>query len=481
MQGHILAESRKVTFVNKYRGIIGLLVGLTVTLTARASLTEQEVAQLGISGTPLTPLGAIRAGNEAGTIPEWDGGLTQPPAGYIEGGVWVDPYEADSPIYTITAHNYQQYVSQLTLGQVEMFKRYPETFKMIVYPSRRSAAYPTAVYENTLKYAAGISKCGGPSDNCLEGLPAEGGALPFPIPKTGHEVAFNTSFRFIAKHYYWKPNSFVVTEAGRYEVTEAEEWLLFPYWMTSSERPSDPYFTRNGGGTWCLGRNYISPTRLSGQQIGGCNYTKSLDFDVYLYLPGQRRVRKAPEIGFYDQPLTGSDGLSTSDTRWGYTMTYSTEWFDWKLLGRQEVLIPYNNYRLADFKKFTFDDIFKKNHINPELIRYELHRLWVVEGTVRPEFRHLSPRRVMYVDEDSWYTLAVQLYDADNNPFRYVELFPMTYYEVPTVFPVGDAHYDLKTGRYATYPYFPREAIDWQQEVDPARFTPQGLRRYGLR
>lgn len=467
--------------MNMFKKIGSFFVGLSIVLPASAALTSQELSQLGVTGTPLTPMGAIRAGNEAGTIPAWDGGLSQPPAGYKEGGVWVDPYASDSPLYTIDARNYEQYAAQLTSGQIEMFKRYPETYKMNVYPTRRSAAYPTFVYENTLKYSGGISKCGGPSDNCLEGLPSEGGALPFPIPKTGHEVAFNTSFRFIAKHYYWKPNSFVVTESGAYETSAAEEWLLFPYWMQSGERPQDPYFSRNGGATWCLARNYISPTRLAGQQFGGCNYTKSLDFDVYLYLPGQRRVRKAPEIGFYDQPLTGSDGLATSDNRWGYTMTYSTEWFDWKLVGRQEVLIPYNNYPLADFEKVKFDDIFKKNHINQDLVRYELHRVWVVEGKVRPEFRHLSPRRVMYVDEDSWFTLSALLFDADDKPFRHVELFPMTYYEVPTVFPVGDAHYDLKSGRYGTYPYFPREAIDWQQIPDPGRFTPQGLRRFGLR
>ena len=49
---------------------------------ALAAATPEQAAQLGKN---LTPLGAEKAGNTAGTIPAWDGGLTKPPEGFNEG------------------------------------------------------------------------------------------------------------------------------------------------------------------------------------------------------------------------------------------------------------------------------------------------------------------------------------------------------------------------------------------------------------
>src|SRR5262249_37452572 len=104
-------------------------------------------------GKSLTPVGAERAGNKDGTIPEWTGGITQPPAGYKVGMHHPDPYASDKPVFTIDAKNYKQYAEKLGAGQVAMFEKYPN-WKMVVYPTRRSASFPERTYEMTIKNAA---------------------------------------------------------------------------------------------------------------------------------------------------------------------------------------------------------------------------------------------------------------------------------------------------------------------------------------
>ena len=49
-----------------------------MSASAVAAVSPDEAAQL---GKTLTPTGAEKAGNKDGTIPEWTGGLTTPPAG----------------------------------------------------------------------------------------------------------------------------------------------------------------------------------------------------------------------------------------------------------------------------------------------------------------------------------------------------------------------------------------------------------------
>ena len=96
----------------------------------------------------LTPLGGEKAGNADGTIPAWDGGITKPPAGYTPGRHYVDPFAADKPLFTITQQNAGQYAAQLSEGHKAMLKTYP-SFKMNVYPTRRSASAPQRIYDAT--------------------------------------------------------------------------------------------------------------------------------------------------------------------------------------------------------------------------------------------------------------------------------------------------------------------------------------------
>ena len=119
--------------------ILASILVMTVSLSASAEMAADEVARLGVD---LTPLGGEKAGNAAGTIPAWDGGLTQAPSGYTEGGYYVDPYSSDGITVTITSGNMGEHADKLTEGHKGLLKTYPDSFKMNIYPTHRSAALP---------------------------------------------------------------------------------------------------------------------------------------------------------------------------------------------------------------------------------------------------------------------------------------------------------------------------------------------------
>src|SRR5210317_1314821 len=118
---------------------------------ALAGLTQEEADRLG--GDELTPVGAERAGNAAGTIPAWTGGMAELPAGYVEGEPLVDPFPDEQPLFTITEQNFEQYKDNLSPGQIALLKRYPNTYRMPVYKTHRTAAYPDSMYEAVKKDA----------------------------------------------------------------------------------------------------------------------------------------------------------------------------------------------------------------------------------------------------------------------------------------------------------------------------------------
>ena len=123
-----------------------LITALALSLLAGsvlAAVAPEEAAKLGNS---LTPLGAEKAGNADGSIPEWTGGLAKGAASVLSGGFLGDPFASEQPLFTITAQNLEQYRDKLSEGQVAMFKRYPETYRMAVYPSHRSVALPADIY-----------------------------------------------------------------------------------------------------------------------------------------------------------------------------------------------------------------------------------------------------------------------------------------------------------------------------------------------
>ena len=478
----------------------GLALTLAVLLSggpAVARVSPEQAAKLGMKDTELTPFGAIRAGNAEGTIPAWEGGITQPPAGYQEGDWYVDPYADDQPLFTITAQNYQQYADKLSAGQIAMFKKYPDTWKMPVYPSRRSASFPQWHYDNSIYNATRADWCNpspGPNreKRCLASDTWKPGVF-FPIPNDNAEVMWNHTFRFVGKWYTALSYGYNAFPDGKYAQQVKLDRFLIPLWIGpdagDESALTQERFTRSGGGGLCASQEDIEPPRTAGTIFSACLYLQDTNFDAYLYIPGQRRVRKAPEIGFYDSPGTGSDGLRTADSRWMYWLTGTEEWYDFEPLVRKEIFIPYNSYKIAQ-PGLTFDDIVMAGHNNPDYKRYELHRVWVVEAKLKPGFRHLSPHRFAYIDEDSWDGALGDMFDARGDLWRVSESYLMNFYDVPLPYFWGDDHTDLISGRHsalnAYYNIGPENQaappdFSIKGRPDPDLYTPAGLRKFGVR
>ncbi len=448
---------------------------LTLVLSISALVLASTVAlgglpadQLARLGKDLTPLGGERAGNADGTIPAWDGGITKAPAGYKEGEHYVDPYAADKILFSIDSKNVAQYADKLSAGQQAMLKAYP-TFHMNVYPTHRSASAPQRVYDGTRVSAATAQL----EDNG-NGVKNAIGGIPFPIPENGVEVIWNHLLRYRGDTVHRQVMQAALTRGGQYTPVQFDEETMFLYYL--------PDMTEQKLGNRLLYflQTVVSPARLAG---GILLVHETMDQiqqprDAWLYNPGQRRVRRAPQVA-YDNPGTAADNLRTSDQL--DMFNGAPDRYDWKLIGKKEIYVPYNAYRLQDPKLKT-KDLLTPLHVNPDPLRYELHRVWVVDATLKPGERHVYKRRTFYVDEDSWQILLVDQYDNRDQLWRVSEGHAMNFYNVPTIWTALETVTDLQTGRYLAMglsnegpPY------DFHLKRSEADFTPDALRREGVR
>lgn len=443
-----------------------VLIFLMIAPPGQAELPPEEIEKL---GTTLTPLGGERAGNAEGTIPPWDGGLTEPPPGYVVGKHYIDPFPDDKILFTITAENMDQHKAKLTAGHQAMLKAYPKTFNMHVYQSRRTAAAPQRIYEATRKVAATAKLVRG--GNGFTGAVV---GIPFPIPKSGLEVIWNHIVRWRADAAERTIAQVAPTRAGTYTLVKFEDKFDFQYaheGMTEQKLNNVVAF---------FIQKVVAPARLAG---GILLVHETLDQNkenrkAWIYNPGQRRVRRAPNVAF-DNPGTAADGQRTSDQ---FDMfNGSPERYDWELVGKKEVYVPYNNYKLQS-PEIKYHDILKPLHINPEYPRYELHRVWVVQARLKEGARHIYKHRTFYIDEDSWQTLVVDQYDNRDQLWRVSEGFAMNYYNVPNLWTTMEVHTDLQSGRYLAIG-LDNEYVPYSFKVSfsPRDFTPAALRRAGVR
>jgi hypothetical protein len=470
-----------------------LLSAALLPSIAFAQLGADELAKLGVSGTELTPMGAIRAGNADGSIPEWN---SQPIKGVVGGDKdsLADPYADEQPLFTITAANYSQYADKLTAGQIGMFKQYPETFKMNVYTTHRTGSYDPWVYDATIAQAKDVKICADYAAKgriCLDD-DIDGGGIPFPIPKTGEEAAWNHYLSFRGLSSEAMINGALIDSNGNRTDVIIQQRQTWPWWAKKGGvLKGTDWFNRDGGAVLCDSWQIEKPPRSSGLVFGGCNFVDNYDFQVYLYIPGQRRVRKAPEIGFHDSPSFASDGQRTVASRWMHWFGGSYPRHDYTAPVRKELFVPYNNYKLTN-KDTSFDEIFGEDHVNQDLVRYELHRVWVIDSTLKAGQRHLYKRHTAYFDEDTWIGLAFEAYDAKDRLWRVGEQYNTFFYGPNITRAVGDVQIDLINGRYTTFPNWQFQAgkemgfgapkitsteedIDYNIDI----FTPQGLRRFG--
>jgi mannose-6-phosphate isomerase-like protein (cupin superfamily) len=229
-----------------------------------------------------------------------------------------------------------------------------------------------------------------------------------------------------------------------------------------------------------------APARLSGNVLLAHETMNQVKEPrrAWIYNSGQRRVRLAPQVA-YDGPGTAADGLRTTDNFDMYNG--ATDRYNWKIVGKKEIYIPYNSYKLED-KKLKYKDVVHAGHLNPELPRYELHRVWVVEGVLKEGQRHIYAKRIFYVDEDSWYINVADHYDGRGEIWRVAEgHINMRYKHDDTLEYAGimgmgavEAIHDLQNGRYIALGLTNEiKESDGYKEFSSADFTPAALRRMG--
>ncbi len=442
-----------------------ILMSLFIAFGCAAALSEAEADRL---GRDLTPLGAERVGNAAGSIPPWTGGIMQPPADYRVGMHHPDPFAADPVMVKITADNMAEHAANLTIGSQALLRRYPDTYYLNVFPTRRSASQPQWIYNATRKHAV-TSQLIADGD----GVTGVINGIPFPLPKDGKEVIWNHLLRYRGNAVAGVVGQAAVTQGGSYTLVKFDNEFNFIYSRKGiSETEIDNkilYFKQE----------IVAPARLAGSIL---LVHEPLDQvseprQAWLYNPGLRRVRRAPHVA-YDNPGTATDGLRTNDQ---FDMfNGAIDRYDWKLLGKKEYYVPYNAYRLQS-DALRYDDILAPGHINPEYLRYELHRVWVVEATLKENMRHIYKRRTFYVDEDSWQILAVEQYDNRDQLWRVSEGHVINYYEVPTIWTTLEVHMDLQSGRYLALGLKNEEDMYDFNAGDSNDFTPNSLRREGVR
>ena len=458
-----------------------LVLGLAVAQAALAQdyneqPTAEELAKLGLEGTELTPAGAIRAGNAEGTIPEWKNEPLQAPAGWQPGTFHADPFAADQVLLTITAQNYQQYADKLSAGHVKMFETYPDYF-MNVYPTRRSAVFPEYIYKAALENAGRARIVMSDTYPNLVGFKDAVISWAFPIPKNGPQVVMNQATRPTTPWMENTENTTPVTASGAYETVKLRIQQHWPYSLPSNTLENfDP--TSQGLRYY---QTTISPAKQAGQVVlarDPVSFSKQFR-QAWSYSPGQRRVKRAPQI-VYDNPFTSADGLATTDQKWGFNGP--NDRFEYKLIGRKELYVPYNAYKLwapgVDVKEM----ITAEGRLNQDLARYELHRVWEVEATLREGTRHDYGRRTFYYDEDTWWIMLVDGYDRRGQMWRLWEEHDLMWYDQGSWATVVGLQYDMQAGRMLLTNLDKAAPPDYSFRADPDTFfTPAQVRRDGLR
>lgn len=438
-------------------------------LSANAAVSNEEVLRL---GKDLTPTGAERAGNSAGTIPQWTGGLPKDVGQENKDGFLDDPFASEKPLFTITAENVEQYKANLSEGQLAMFKRYPGTYRMPVYPSHRTTALPEDIYAAIKTSALKTEAIEG--GNGLKNF-SESRYYAFPIPRNGLEAVWNHITRYRGRALRRSIIQVTPQASGDYTIIRFEDKVGFPDGLKDLDASKASnmllYYTQR----------VVAPSRLAGNVL---LVHESIDQVsqprmAWQYNAGQRRVRRAPQVA-YDGPGTAADGLATTDNFDMYNGAPNR--YEWRLVGKRELYIPYNNYKL-DSPSLKYSDIVKPGHTNQDLARYELHRVWEVEANLKPGERHVYAKRRFFLDEDSWQIAVSEQYDGRGQLWRVGQAMLIQQYKAQVPMYAFETLNDLVSGRYLAIGMKNEEkhGIEFGIDLSASEFTPAALRNAGVR
>ena len=429
---------------------------------ASAKLTDAEIARL---GADLTPVGAEKAGNKDGTIPAWDGGLCAAPAGWNPSQGYTDPFASDKVLFTITKANAAQYKDKLSPGTLAMLNKY-DNFKMNVYPTHRTACYPQEVYDNVKAQAGKVE---------LKGFGIENrgpSTVPFPIPKSGMEAIWNHTMRYLGGGISRDYNSFPVRANGDFYKIGVHEYRIF---NQNIDQPQDNLLL-------AFMSYFLSPATLEGtvflvhEPVDQVKQQRS----AWIYNAGQRRVRRAPDLN-YDNVNDGTEGLRTTDDFDAYNG--APDRYDWKIVGKKEIYVPYNAFKLGDKKLRYKEDIIRKGTVNADVMRYELHRVWEVEANLKAGSKHVYGKRVFFLDEDSWTVLYADAYDTRKQLWR-VGIHPLIqFYDAKVPWYRANIFHDLSNGNYLLSNLDNELKSPWKfgEKGRWADFQPDALRRIGTK
>ncbi len=456
--------------IKKSLSLCSAVLFALVTLNTHAKVSTAAADKLGVS---LTPFGSVKESNNYKTIPAWTGGMVDVPEGFQGNGFpHIDPYASDEIKFSIDQSNYQDYKKKLTPGQYKMFETYPETFKINVYPTHRSHSMPDWVLKNTRKNAV--------TANLLEnGLGFENayGGIPFPILHgKSEDKALQTMWNHLTR---WRgifltknATEVSVQRNGAFTPITKQYEILFNF-----HKPKGNFNKLDNILFYFLAFNK-APARLAGGALLVHETLNQVEEErqVWDYSSGQRRVRRAPNLA-YDSPIASSDNTRSADDTDMYNG--APDRYNWEYAGLKEFFIPYNNYKI-DAKGVKYSDLVLPGHLNPEYIRWELHRVHVVKAKLKKKFRHIYKERVYYVDEDSWGISLVDQYDKYGDLWRVSMALMKNYYELPGTWAGINVYHDLQSHRYSANGLSSEEkrAVIFEDEAPGSRhFKPASLRR----
>lgn len=452
-----------------FRGTAAMLT-LVLPCVALAKVPPEQAERLG--GEELNCMGGVIAGTDSG-VAEWTGQWTKEWPGMKHGpdepGFEPGPYADEKPLFTIDSANMAQYADRLTEGEKALFEKYPDKFRMNVYPSHRDFGFPDWACETARKNALS-------SEVIDDGLGASGigGGPTFPFPQNGLEAIWSakTSYRPYSEQCVC---DIAIVYGGGNVAWGRNKFMTMNLMNDPEERPSlsekiNTYFYTE----------YLLPDRNRGEISVGFqvnNYQEG-STQAWQYLPGTRRVRQAPEVG-YDYPIPPA-GLHTTDEDVGFNG--SPDRYTWKLVGRKEMYVPYNNFRIND-PSVSYDDLVKGGTLNPDYMRYELHRVWVVEAELKEGLRHIYAKRRLYIDEDTWQIMTADHYDARGALWR-VPMILYYYSHQAAAYHRGvQIFHDLNAGSYEANNLLNERDEDdfWDlnQRLSKRMFSPEAAARAG--
>ena len=411
--------------------LIAILASLAVVST------EVLADDASILGSGLTANGADPSASADGMIPAYTGGITKPPADYVAGGDHVDPFAADKPLFSITAQNMGEYSNRLSAGQKALLARKEGNYRMDIYPSRRSCALPQFVYDETKKNVARARLIDGGN-----GVAGARIGVPFPIAKNALEIFWNHNFYWHGHRYHAITSGANVYKNGAITKIIREDWRYNFYADPQGPDPQHANAQFHWMGIW------KAPQRFNGSGFSMTNTINQVKEprNGVMFNPSTRRIMKAPAAAVtYEGPLSTADGMRQSHDM--FLFSGSPDRYEWKLLGKKEIFVPYNAYK-ASASTTSHEALMTPHNLNPDYLRYELHRVWVLEAIQKDSFRMKQARRVFYVDEDSWIFLMADIFNKRDELIYVQHAFIKNYYEAPACVFEFDVIHDMTTGNY---------------------------------